>query len=131
MPARARLLLIVVGLAAAGGRARGDDDDQPVDFRRQVLPIFQGACVECHGAQKASGGLRLTGGTEALAGGITGPLVVPGKGAESYLLRRLRGEGDEDRMPLGRAPLSKKEIATVARWIDEGAKVPPPRPTSF
>jgi mono/diheme cytochrome c family protein len=131
MPASARLLLIVLGLSAVGGTARADDDDEPVDFRRQILPIFEGACVECHGAKKTSGALRLTGGVEALAGGISGKLVVPGKPGESYLLRRLRGEGDEDRMPLQRPPLSKKEIAVVARWIEEGAKVPPAAPTTF
>jgi hypothetical protein len=81
--------------------------------------------------KKASGGLRLDTGARALVGGISGALVVPGKPDKSYLLDRLRGDGDEDRMPLKHAPLSPEEIKVVERWIKEGAVVPPEESTDF
>ena len=123
-------LLLAVVAATAAGRARADDDE-PVDFRRQILPIFEGACVDCHGVKKASGGLRLTAGSKLMAGGISGPVLVPKKPDESYLLKRLRGEGDEDRMPLKGDALSKEEIKVIERWIKEGAKLPPEEPSEF
>src|SRR4051795_7462452 len=105
---RVALAVVVVALVATGG-ARADEEEK-VDFRRQILPIFEGACVDCHGVKKASGGLRLTAGSKLMAGGISGPVLVPKKPDESYLLKRLRGEGDEDRMPLKGEALSKEEI---------------------
>jgi mono/diheme cytochrome c family protein len=123
-------VIAVLLTAAAAGSARADEEEK-VDFRRAILPIFEGACVECHGLKKASGGLRLTTGSKVMAGGITGPLVVPGKPEDSYLLKRLRGEGEEDRMPLKGDALSKEEIKIVERWIKEGAVIPPELPTEF
>jgi mono/diheme cytochrome c family protein len=123
--------VIALFAAALPARPACADDDEKVDFRRQILPIFEGACVDCHGVKKASGGLRLTSGSTLMAGGISGPAVVAGNPEDSYLLKRLRGEGDEDQMPLKRDPLSKEEIKTVEKWIKEGAKVPVEEPTEF
>jgi mono/diheme cytochrome c family protein len=130
MPRRHVVLLVPLLRLLSGGSARADDDDK-VDFRREVQPIFDGACTGCHGAKKASGGLRLSGVSHLLAGGITGPLFTAGKGKDSTLVKRLRGGGGEDRMPLGAPPLTKKEIETIERWIDQGAKLPPAEPTVF
>jgi mono/diheme cytochrome c family protein len=44
---RTVVLGFVVAVAAAGA-ARADEDEK-VDFRRQILPIFDGACSDCHG----------------------------------------------------------------------------------
>src|SRR5438552_19158882 len=107
MPRQAALVVVLVLAGPLASRPARADDDEKVDFRRQVLPIFQGACVDCHGLEKASGGLRLTAGSQVMAGGLTGPLLVRGKPADSYLLKRLRGQGGGDRMPLKRDPLSK------------------------
>src|SRR5438876_688120 len=96
---RAVALLSILSALAAPGRARADEEEK-VGRRRQLLPIFEGACVDCHGVKKGSGGLRLTAGSKLMAGGISGPVLVAKKPEDSYLLKRLRGEGDEDRMPL-------------------------------
>jgi hypothetical protein len=122
---------VVVVVSNAGGVRPASADGDIVDFRRQILPIFEGACVDCHGAKKASGGLRLGSGSVVLSGGISGKSIVPGKGKDSYLVRRVRGQGDEDRMPLGAEALSPREIEVIERWIDQGAKVPPVEPTTF
>src|SRR5436190_1438480 len=127
MPRQAALLVLAL---VASGPARADDDEK-VDFRRQILPIFEGACVDCHGLKKASGGLRLTAGSKLMAGGISGPALVLKKPDDSYLLKRLRGEGDEDRMPLKGEALSKEEIKLIERWIKEGAVIPPEEPSEF
>src|SRR5438046_428198 len=112
-------------------RSAAADDDDKVDFRRQILPIFEGACVDCHGSKKASGGLRLDSGSRVLSGGISGAIVVAKKPGDSYLLKRLGGEGGEDRMPLKGDPLSKEELKLIEKWIAEGAVVPVEEPTTF
>ena len=60
--------------------------------------------------------------TAFLRGGDSGPPVTPGKPAESLIVRRIKGEGGDPRMPMGRAPLSDAVIAKFEKWIAEGAK---------
>lgn len=70
------------------------------------------------------GGLRLDTKKAALAGGSSGPAFIPGRSAESRLIRRVMGEGREARMPLGGKPLTDDQIAALRRWIDAGAPWP-------
>src|SRR6266436_4456077 len=84
-----------------------------IDFEKHVQPIFVAACYECHSAKKIKGKLRLDAKELAMKGGKNGVGIEPGKGKTSYLVRRLRGEGDEDRMPLDHDPLSEQQIKIV------------------
>ncbi len=59
-----------------------------------------------------------------MKGGTSGKSIVVGKGAESLLVHRLKGLGDEERMPLKKEALSAEQIALFERWIDEGADWP-------
>ncbi len=91
----------------------------------EVLPVLERHCWGCHGASKQRGGLRLDSREGALAGGDGGPAVVPGKAAESRLLKMIRGEeGAKKRMPLDSAPLTDEETALLEKWIDAGALYP-------
>src|SRR5262249_45396428 len=103
--------------ARAGGRQR-------IDFTRQIEPIFARNCYQCHGAQKAMGQLRLDGKEFALKGGLSGAAIVPGDSKRSPLVKRILGEGDEARMPMGGAPLTPTQIAMIRQWIDQGADWP-------
>src|SRR5205814_5685590 len=78
----------------------------------------------CHAAKKIKGKLRLDSKELAMKGGSNGVGIVPGKGKSSYLVKRLRGEGDEDRMPLDHDPLSEEQIKIIETWIDQGAVWP-------
>jgi mono/diheme cytochrome c family protein len=103
----------------------------PVDFAGQILPIFERACVSCHGPKKAQGGLQLTSARRLMKGGIGDNLIVPGKADQSYLVQRLLGQGGEDRMPLKKDPLPDAEVELIRRWIDQGAPLPPEPPPRF
>jgi mono/diheme cytochrome c family protein len=98
--------------------------EEAIDFERQVRPIFVAHCVQCHGPDEASGGLRLDRGGDALAGGDSGQTIVPGKAAQSYLLERVQAKDEAERMPPDGEPLSAEQIAVLARWIDAGAHWP-------
>ena len=97
---------------------------QEADFVRDIQPILRESCWSCHGEKKQKGSLRLDSKELALKGGSSGPLLKPGKSGESYLMARLRGEGDETQMPEKAPALSAAQIALVAAWIDAGAVWP-------
>jgi len=98
---------------------------EPVDFAKDVLPILQQSCHECHGPKKQNGKLRLDSSAAALKGGSNGPAIVPGKPDESELLRRVSlAKGDADVMPARGEPLPKAQVEILRRWIAEGAKWP-------
>jgi hypothetical protein len=141
MSPRTLLLPLLAGLAAApasavagaeGGASPTPAAAEPrVDFGKEILPILARACTTCHGPKKSSGGLRLDSGGRVLAGSISGKAVTPGKADASYLVQRLLGKGDEDRMPLKGDPLPEREMTLIRRWIDQGAAVPADEPVAF
>ena len=96
----------------------------PVDFTRDVQPLLNKHCVECHGGVKQKGRLMLTNRTRALQGGKSGkPLLVAGRPEESELYRRLTHHDPDERMP-PEASLTKEEISLVRNWISQGAQWP-------
>jgi arylsulfatase A-like enzyme/acetyl esterase/lipase len=95
------------------------------DVARDVLPVFRRHCRECHGADVQESGLRLDDHRAALAGGDSGPAIVPGDPTASELLRRVRlPRDDSEAMPPQGAGLSAAEIAALERWIAAGAAWP-------
>src|SRR5262245_25748125 len=111
----------------------------PVDFQRDVQPIFADRCFHCHGPDEAArkAKLRLDVREGAFRERDGKRVLVPGKRAESELWRRIASEAPDVRMPPPRSnrSLSAAEIALLGRWIDEGASwavhwsfVPPVRP---
>lgn len=100
------------------------DIPEKVDFRRDIDPIFKRACYECHDAKEEDGELRMDSRELLLKGGETGPGIIPGNSKESLTMIRIRGEGEDPRMPKKKPPLSAREIAIIAKWIDQGAEWP-------
>ena len=95
-----------------------------VDFTRDIVPIFQKHCVECHGPKRARARLRLHDPALIARGGLSGPVVTPGKSDESLMLVRILGLTGEDLMPLDADPLPESSIALLRAWIDQGAVMP-------
>ena len=97
---------------------------QPAKLAGDAVALFADRCVGCHGPNKRKGGLRLDAHASVLAGGASGPAVEVGKGTRSLMLQRVRGEGDEDRMPPEGPPLTEAQMQLLIRWIDAGAQWP-------
>jgi hypothetical protein len=95
-----------------------------VDFVRDVQPIFKAACIKCHGAEKPKAAFRLDSKAHALKGGIGGKSILPGKGADSPLIKLLLSTDPDERMPRKAAPLPKAQIDLLRAWIDQGAEWP-------
>ena len=97
----------------------------PVDFTRDVQPIFQKHCYTCHADERIKGGgLRLDVRAAAMKGGDSGLAIVPGNSEHSLLIRRLRGLDGAERMPLKGPPVADSDIAVIRAWIDQGAVWP-------
>lgn len=90
-----------------------------VDFARDVQPVLHAHCAGCHSGEKPQAGLSVLTRSGLLKGGVNGPAVKPGSGSESLLVRRISVQAP--RMPLGAAPLTDTEVATLRDWIDAGA----------
>jgi hypothetical protein len=121
------VLCTAAGDAAPPKTGAGDRQAtaRTIDFGTDIEPIFQRACVSCHGPHKQRGGLRLDDGPLALKGGNSGAVIVPGKGAGSRLVRLVSGLDPELRMPPeGKPPIASDEVAKIRAWIDQGALWP-------
>jgi Protein of unknown function (DUF1553)/Protein of unknown function (DUF1549)/Concanavalin A-like lectin/glucanases superfamily/Planctomycete cytochrome C len=109
---------------------------KPVDFNRDVRPILSDNCFACHGPDDKQRMARLRFDTKEGAFAKPG-VIVPGDAASSILIKRITAKDPNFRMPpvdSGHA-LNEQQIATLVRWIDEGARwsahwayQPPTRP---
>lgn len=114
----------------------GAQEQIQVRFSRDVQPILDANCVQCHALEVPQAQLVLEEGEsyEMLVGqpSTQSPLmrVKPGAPEESYLLLKLRGMhleagGTGLGMPLTEgnfAPLPEQPLATIEGWIGAGAK---------
>ncbi len=96
--------------------------DIQVDFQQQIEPIFKDRCQSCHGAEQQLGGLRLDRQDGAMAGGYSGPVILPGRSAESKLIHLVAGLKEGALMPMGGERLTGKQIGLLRAWIDQGAR---------
>src|SRR5262245_14946761 len=69
------------------------------DFNRDVKPVLAQHCVGCHGPEKQRASLRLDTAAALLEGGNSGPAVVPGKSADSLLLKAVTAAEGVKAMP--------------------------------
>jgi uncharacterized protein DUF1549/uncharacterized protein DUF1553/cytochrome c len=100
-----------------------------IDFQREIFPILKTRCLECHSQDKRKGGLSLATYADALDGGRTGAAIRPGNASGSLLVHRIAGE-IEPQMPKDEEPLTSAEIASIRRWIDQGARETPSSPAA-
>ncbi|RMF38066.1 MAG: DUF1553 domain-containing protein [Planctomycetota bacterium] len=102
------------------------DDRGAIEFfERQVVPILQEHCLECHShaAGEASGGLMLDALPSMLQGGTRGPAIVAGDPAHSLLLQAVEYADDELQMP-PEGKLDPAQRTVLEQWIRDGAHVP-------
>jgi len=97
--------------------------EKPVDFALQVQPILAARCVKCHGPGKHEAGVAFDTREHALAEAESGERpIVPGKSAQSELIKRITADDDSVRMPPEGKPLTPAEVAIIRKWIDQGAE---------
>ncbi|MBN9520634.1 DUF1553 domain-containing protein [bacterium] len=118
MPIRLSLVGLALALSPVVAVA---DEPAKVNFAREVLPILSDTCFACHGpdAKARKADLRLDTKDDAHGSGT----IVPGKSAESELIRRIASTDPDEVMPpaKGAKKLTPQQIDTLKKWIDQGA----------
>jgi mono/diheme cytochrome c family protein len=123
-------LSLCAGLALAFSATAADKKLPPpstqkgVTFAKDIKPIFDKACAECHGDKKQKGKLRLDTLANALKESENGKSIIPGKSADSTLVKVVARLNEDDAMPPeGKGkPLTAAEVGLIRAWIDQGAK---------
>jgi mono/diheme cytochrome c family protein len=125
MSSRFRLFALLAYLTLQPSSPAAGAPPEGVDFVTQIQPLLKQRCLECHGAEKRKGGLRLDNRADAMKGGDSGDhVIVPGKSAESELIRRIVSRDEKEYMPPKGARLSAEQIGLLRRWMDAGADWP-------
>ena len=117
---------LVAGLLASPARG-GEPGSDAEFFEKKIRPVLVEQCylLSLRGGgpgQKARGGLRLDSRDGLRTGGDSGPVVIPGKPAESLLLQTLHYAGDVKMPPKGKLP--DAVIADFDAWVKMGAPDP-------
>ncbi|MEX0716443.1 MAG: c-type cytochrome domain-containing protein [Planctomycetaceae bacterium] len=98
---------------------------RPVDFSKDIAPIFEANCTACHNIAIAENDLNLEDVESILKGGTNGPAVEP-KDPDKSLLYRLASRGTTPAMPplpndAEAKALSPEQLGLIRQWIIEGA----------
>lgn len=114
---------LLLGLFSALTHAQG------VEYTKQIVPLWDSYCIDCHSADDADGEFALDTFAALMKGGEEGAAIVAGKADESLLVKFLEGRsgrgGKNESMPPGkREKLKAEEIALIKAWINAGAKGP-------
>lgn len=90
----------------------------PVQFDRDILPIFTAKCGACHGAEQRKADLDLTTPGGLQKGGESGGVLNRDRPQASLLWEKIH---DGEMPPADETPLSEGESALIGRWIENGA----------
>ncbi len=102
---------------------------RPVDFVKDVYPIFKESCISCHGPEKQKGKYRMDTWEGAFKDTDYGPTIVPGKSEQSSIIHMVANQVDDadasaERQAGAVEPLTREQIGILRAWIDQGAKWP-------
>lgn len=89
-------------------------------FARTVRPWLEKTCLRCHGGAKVKSDFNLSNRKSLLKGGAKNVAVVPGRGANSPLVKYIHHD-EKPYMPPKKPAASADIVAAVTRWIDLGA----------
>lgn len=96
--------------------------NQVIDYHKDIAPLFQEHCIDCHGAEKPKSDYRLDNRADAIGSGSEGGAIVVGDSAGSLLVRLITGTDDNfDIMPPKGDPLTAEQVGLIRAWIDQGA----------
>jgi WD40 repeat protein len=97
---------------------------EPIVYEKDIEPIFANKCQSCHSGPVKESKFDLGSYETLLKGGKRGKVIVPGKSAESLLVK-LAGKSQKPFMPpKSEEPLTPEELALIKAWIDQGAQPP-------
>ncbi len=118
--------LVLIGSLALVGSASGQETAGVAFFEKKIRPVLVKECYGCHSTAKAKkprGGLLLDSREGLRKGGDSGPVIVPGRPAQSLLIKVL-GHGDPKRAMPPKKKLDEAVVRDFEEWIRQGAPDP-------
>lgn len=119
------IFTVTVTFNACSDRGESITGSEPetVSFAASVLPALTANCGtgNCHLNGNSQVGLSLDTYASLMAGSDGGAVVIPGDGAGSLIIRKLRGTAPGSQMPQGNPALPVNIISAIEMWIDQGA----------
>lgn len=120
--------ILIILLAACSGSATsmptapvltpgGAGTSATVSFSKDVLPLLQSRCVNCHGGQKTSKGLNMTSYAKLMAGSQNGAVVIPGNVDKSPFIQFIL----QGKMPKNGPKLLPGQVQLLINWVKAGA----------
>lgn len=97
---------------------------QSPSYLREIAPILNESCIECHGSNKQKGDIRLDSADHLRDAIREKSIIVQGEPERSAFYKRtVLHPDDDDRMPPKdqKPPLSKEQTTLIWVWIREGA----------
>ncbi len=119
---RFRCVFPVLLFASIAAHAGEPTPEQAEFFEKKIRPILVEHCYACHsaGAKKLQGGLRLDSREAMIAGGDSGPVLVPGDPRRSKFIEAV-GYKNVDLLMPPKAKLSETAIRDLHEWVKIGA----------
>lgn len=119
------LFPLAICLASTGAAELPPAETRAVDFEKDIRPIFEANCYDCHDADKQKAQLRLDGVVGILKGGDSGePLFMRGASADSSIIKHVTSTNPKEIMPPKGDPLTAEQVGLLRAWIDAGANMP-------
>ncbi len=88
-----------------------------VSFAKDVMPILESSCINCHGGEQVKEGLNMKTYAGLMTGSFNGAVIEPGNAANSFLIEQVvKGE-----MPKRGPKLTSEQIQIITDWINAGA----------
>jgi len=117
------VLACIISLGFSDARSDEFSPSQIEFFEKQIRPIFVTHCHSCHShsSEKLQAGLVIDRREGLIAGGDSGPSMVPGDAEASLLVAAIRYE--EYEMP-PKGKLADDEIKAIIDWVNHGAAWP-------
>ncbi|MBE7495713.1 MAG: DUF1553 domain-containing protein [Verrucomicrobiaceae bacterium] len=124
---QARLTALILLTLTVMARSADMTPDQRAFFESKIRPVLVKQCYECHSqtSKKLGGKLLLDAPSEMIAGGESGPAVIPGKPDESLIVQAVRYDGLE--MP-PKKRLPENIVNDFVEWVKMGAPDPRTEP---
>ncbi len=110
-------------VAPVGAATTAATTSPAIDFDKQIVPILQAHCYECHGNGKKKGGVRLDDLARMTSERAGEWVVKAGDPGASLMVTNIELPADDDSsMPPEGARVPAAEIALIRQWITQGAR---------
>ena len=124
------ILLAAIAAALALPHHRAPAADAKVDFVRQIKPILESACINCHNSESLFGNLNLENRARAFGKRKEGTVIIPGSPEKSplYVVLTLPQKKTKKAMPPTGHRIEKEQRELIRAWIAQGADWPEGKP---